>query len=134
MLYAGAVLHRLLPFEVESLGGIPTAGLPLLGAVLSQCALLDGSIRPRSGFYTRATPKSHGLGQQVEGMPKGVACLIEDTITTAGSAIEHALIARENGVDVRYVACLFDRQEGGVQALQEHGISLLAAYRADQFL
>jgi orotate phosphoribosyltransferase len=132
---AADALHAKLPNEVEAIGGIPTAGLLLVGPLLMRCRQLDARSRvPRHGFYTRPAPKGHGLGTQVEGHAKGIACLIEDTVTTGGSIVQHAAIARQAGLDVRYAIALLDREQGATEELRRHGITLLACVRVGEVL
>lgn len=127
MALAAEALHARLPAEVACLGGVPTAGLPLLGALLSACDRLDPAGRaPRTGFYTRLEAKAHGTGSRVEGRPGGIACLVEDTVTSGSSILRHAEIARAEGVDVRHALAVLDRGEGAAEALREHGIALHA--------
>jgi orotate phosphoribosyltransferase len=123
-------MYSILPSEVELLGGVPTAGLPLMSALLMR-SFQSGGLR-RQGFYTRKDGKRHGTGLRVEGhYAKGqVACLVEDTVTTGGSILEHAQIARDAGIDVRYALCLFDREEGGREMLELAGIRLISCYTA----
>jgi orotate phosphoribosyltransferase len=126
MHYASLALMRILHPEVDAIGGVPTAGLMLMGGMLA----VDGEdTESLSGFYTRLEPKKHGMGTQVEGLPVfGTACLVEDTVTTGKSLIEHADIARANGVDVRFAVALLDRDEGAHEALIRHGITLRTVF------
>ncbi|RYD46081.1 MAG: hypothetical protein EOP83_30255, partial [Verrucomicrobiaceae bacterium] len=57
---AGDLLYGKLPREVHAIGGVPTAGLMLMGALLARCNQ-SNETNPRVGFYTRAEPKAHGM-------------------------------------------------------------------------
>lgn len=132
---AAVEIHKVLPSEVRGLGGVPTGGLPLLGAVLQRVTSKSGPSN-YCGFYTRLQPNAHGRGLQVEGAipPKGtVSALIEDTVTTGKSILEHARVARAAGIDVRYAVAVFDREEGASANLLEEGILLLSVFRARDF-
>ncbi len=132
---AAEALYARLPEEVHSIGGVPTAGLPLMGALLALCHERDDARRsPRRGFYTRVEPKRHGLRSRVEGFAEGIACLVEDTVTTGGSVLAHAQAAREAGADPRYVLALLDREEGAAARLREAGLTLLPCLRASDVL
>jgi orotate phosphoribosyltransferase len=129
---AADLLYDRLPREVDSIGGVPTAGLMLMGALLMRCNQ-SGSANQRVGFYTREKPKLHGMSRQIEGTPLGVACLIEDTVTTGMSLIQHTEIARAHGGNVKHAIALFDREEGGREALEAIGVTLHACFRRRDF-
>lgn len=131
---AAREIVKIVPHDVRGLGGVPTGGLPLMGAVLAQYALMNGP--GLVGFYTRLQANPHGRGVQVEGVipQKDVPCaLIEDTVTTGQSIIEHAKVAREAGINIRYALAVFDREEGAAANLMEEGILLLSVFRARDF-
>lgn len=130
---AAVALYNILPDEVQAIGGVPTAGLLLSGALLAHCFEKDWGADTRTGFYTRETPKAHGMNKQVEGAAHGIAAMVEDTVTTGGSIIRHAEIARQAGIDVRYALAIFDREEGGRDALAAKGITLRSVFTASRF-
>jgi orotate phosphoribosyltransferase len=135
MSLAAGALHAKLPHEVACIGGVPTAGLPLLGALLATCHRHDHPERtPRTGFYTRLEAKAHGTGSRIEGCPGGVACLVEDTVTTGSSILAHAAIARAEGVDVRYALAVLDREQGAAESLRREGIVLLSCLAIGEIL
>lgn len=124
-------LLGILPPEVDLIGGVPTAGLLLLSPVLMLAGKSSNGV-DRRGFYTRRDGKAHGTGRRVEGnnFTNNIACLLEDTVTTGGSIIEHAAIAREAGINVKYALALLDREEGAAARLHAEGITLLACYKS----
>lgn len=129
-------LLGVIPPEVSLLGGVPTAGLLLLGPVLMLSKFPCNNGRTIQGFYTRKDGKTHGTARQVEGHfnPEDIACLLEDTVTTGGSIIEHAAVAKKMGINVRYAAALFDREEGAAERLRAQGITLLTCYKGSDVL
>lgn len=110
-------------------GGMSVGADPLCSA-LSLTAYLAGLDLP--AIYVRKEPKGHGTGAYLEGIatvPQGTAVvLLEDVITTAGSAIKAAARLREHGFEVTDVIALVDREAGGREALQEAGLRLHALY------
>lgn len=127
-------LYGLLPPDVTGIGGVSTAGLLFSGALLAHAALNDppGGER-RYGFYTRERPKTHGTGKQFEGYAYGTACLIEDTITTGKSVLEHSAIALTGGANVRYVLAVFERNDGARKRLRDAGIELRSVFKGSDF-
>ena len=60
--------------------------------------------------YVRGAPKGHGLENQIEGIlhKKQNVVVIEDVISTGGSALKAVEILREAGATVRHCLCIFD--------------------------
>ncbi|KHJ79917.1 hypothetical protein OESDEN_20421, partial [Oesophagostomum dentatum] len=77
-------------------------------------------------IIVRKEAKAHGTKKLVEGLYKkgDKVIIIEDVVTTGGSIRECVDILREEGLVVEHVFCLLDREQGGVEKLKEHGITL----------
>ena len=76
----------------------------------------------------RKEPKSHGTGRLIEGPFRegDRVAVIEDVITTGGSALRAARAVRDAGGVVTGVLALVDREEGGREALESAGLPVLA--------
>ena len=87
--------------EAEVLMGTSTAGIAH--------AALTASILGLPMGYVRGEAKSHGRGNRIEGrLDKGAkVVVIEDLISTAGSAIEVVQALREEGAEVLGIASIF---------------------------
>ena len=127
---AVATLNELI--EAENLifaryAGIPMAATPLT-AVLSHVTRIP-MITPRE-------PKSHGSGGSIDGayLPGEIALAIDDVVTHADSKIEAIRVLEANGLVVRDVAVLVDREQGGPKMLAEAGYTLHAALRLSQLI
>ena len=88
------------------------------------------------GFSVRKQAKAHGTGQRVEGgLPKGARCIVvEDSMTTGGSAIRAIEAIREHGAEPVAVLTVVDREEGGEEALAETGLPLISLYTGAELL
>ena len=87
--------------DVDVITGTATAGIP-------HAAWISGSLdKPMS--YVRAKAKAYGLGNQIEGgIQKGESTVvIEDLISTGGSAISVVEALRFIGADVKAVLSIF---------------------------
>ena len=84
----------------------------------------------------RKEAKQHGTGKLVEGPVKpGMTCVIvEDVITSGGSALKAATAARDFGLEVIGVLGVIDRLEGGEEAFKAAGIPLATLLTIDDFL
>lgn len=118
--------------EVEAVGGLTMGADPLASAVATVSYL---SPRPLRAFYVRKEPKGHGTGQWIEGAkglrPGMPVAILEDVVTTGGSALKAIARAREFGLDVRLVLGLVDREEGGREALEAEAPVLTLFGRRD---
>jgi orotate phosphoribosyltransferase len=114
----GTILRERAP-QVEAVGGLTMGADPLSSAVATVSYL--GSW-PLQAFYVRKEPKGHGTGQWIEGAkslrPGMPVAILEDVVTTGGSALKAIARAREFGLEVALVLGLVDREEGGREALE----------------
>ena len=87
--------------EVEVIAGTSTAGIAH-GALVAN--ILDLPMA-----YVRASAKDHGRNNQIEGrIEKGQkVVVIEDLISTGGSAIDVVNVLRENGAEVLGIVSIF---------------------------
>jgi len=100
--------------EVQCIAGTATAGIPHAAWVSD---LLDLPM-----CYVRSKAKSHGKGKQIEGkvQPGVKTVVVEDLISTGGSAIQAANVLRESGCEVLGVVSIFTYElEIGKQLLDE---------------
>lgn len=87
--------------EVEVLMGTATAGIAH--------AAITGHLMGLPMGYVRSGAKDHGRQNQIEGelKPGQKVVIIEDLISTAGSAVETAEILKEAGAEVLGIASIF---------------------------
>lgn len=93
--------------------------------------------RPLDGFTVRKAAKKHGTGRRIEGgLPDtgARAVVVEDTMTTGGSALEAIRVVQEHGADVLALLVLVDRSEGGRQRIEDEGIPVLTLFTAEDLL
>ncbi len=104
----------------EAIGGL-TMGADPIAYAISHRSFLDG--RPIDSFTVRKQPKEHGSGKQIEGcLQTGQSVVvIEDTITTGGSALKACAAVEAAGARILAVLALVDREEGGREAIEAAG-------------
>ncbi|WP_264737144.1 orotate phosphoribosyltransferase [Cytobacillus firmus] len=103
--------------EAELIAGTATAGIPHAAWV--------SDIMELPMCYVRSKAKGHGKGKQIEGKAdKGQKIVVvEDLISTGGSAITAVKALREAGCEVLGVAAIFTYQlEKGKEMLDEEKI------------
>ena len=113
--------------DVTAVGGLMLGADPISYAISYASALQGGRAALRA-FTVRKEAKIHGTGKLVEG-PFEVGdrvAIIEDVITTGGSARRAIDAVRAAGGDVAGVLALVDRDEGGRQAIESLGLPVIA--------
>ena len=87
--------------EVEVIAGVATAGI-------AQGALVADELN-LPFIYVRPEPKSHGMGNQIEGQLKSgqKVVMLEDLISTGGSSLKAAKAVQEAGSEVIGMAAIF---------------------------
>ena len=111
-------MARDIVFDVVA--GGETAGIPFAAFLARsfQCPMV----------YVRKENKAHGIGSRIEGkLTSGSrVLLVEDLITDAGSKLSFISGLNEEGAIVRDVLVVFDRLQGGRDALHQHSVALHA--------
>ena len=113
--------HR---WPVDAVGGLTLGADPIAYAT----ALASVSEPPLvRAFTVRKEAKQHGTGRQVEGpMREGDrVVVIEDVITTGGSALRAAEAVQRAGASVSGILALVDREEGGRGTLESQGFKVI---------
>ena len=85
---------------------------------------------PIHAFSVRKAAKKHGTGRQIEGCyePGSQVVIVEDVITTGGSALRACdAVKAESGTIVGVLAAV-DRQEGGAEAIVEAGYQVVSMF------
>ena len=128
----GRVLADRAP-EVEAVGGVTMGADPLASAV-STLSYISG--RPLPAFYVRKESKGHGTAAWIEGTkslrPGMPVAILEDVVTTGGSALKAIARVREHGLKVAIILGLVDREEGGREVLEKEA-PLVTLFRRREF-
>ena len=127
-------IRRVQPL-VRGAGGLTLGADPLASAV-AFASFLAGE--PVDAFIVRKEPKGHGTGQWIEGrktIPDGSrVAVLEDVITTGGSAAKAIERCRAEGLVVAGCFALVDRMEGGREVLEAMGVPVEALFTRADFL
>ena len=120
-------------WTADAVGGLTLGADPIACAISYASAT---SATPLRAFTVRKEPKSHGTGRLIEGpfRPGDRVVVIEDTITTGGSATKAINAVRNEGGSVVGVLALVDRQEGGREALESLSVPVVALVTASEIV
>lgn len=134
LLFAELVRAELGAAPFVGVGGLTLGADPMASAVSLTSALAG---HPIPAFIVRKEAKGHGTGAWIEGIkgltPGGRVAILEDVVTTGGSAEKAITRAREAGFVVDLVLALVDRQEGGREALEALGVRLVSLFEKKDF-
>jgi uridine monophosphate synthetase len=111
----GVILKDL---KYDRLAGVAYAALPIAGAISLE---LD-----QPWIYARKEVKEYGTAKQIEGEYKSgeTIVVIDDMVTNGDSKIEAINQFKPEGLQVKDVVILIDREQGGKQNLAEQGYRL----------
>lgn len=120
-------------WDPDSIGGLTLGADPISYAISYASAATS---RPIRAFTVRKEAKAHGTGKVIEGPFRegDRVVVIEDVITTGGSALRAATAIRATGGVVLGVLALVDREEGGREALENAGYPVRSLSRASEIL
>jgi orotate phosphoribosyltransferase len=113
----------------RGIGGLTMGADPVACAIaaasMSQPPIIDA-------FSVRKEPKTHGAGRRIEGnfAPGDSVVVVEDTITTGGSALKAIEVIQADGGLVLGVLAVVDREEGGRAALEARGLPVVTLSNA----
>ncbi|HEV2132319.1 MAG TPA: orotate phosphoribosyltransferase [Longimicrobiaceae bacterium] len=116
-----------------AIGGL-TMGADPVAYAIAHASWLGGE--PIHAFSVRKEPKAHGTGRRIEGCFSAGdrVIVIEDVITSGGSALRACEAVRAEGGEVLAVLALVDREAGGREAIEAAGYPVLSLFRVSELL
>ncbi|NJD09156.1 MAG: orotate phosphoribosyltransferase [Gemmatimonadetes bacterium] len=117
----------------DCVGGLTLGADPVAYAIAHTAALAGRSL---DAFTVRKEAKGHGTGRLIEGadLAGRSVVIVEDVITTGGSALQAIAATRTAGARVLGVVAVVDRNEGGRQRLEADGWTVLSLTTAEELL
>jgi orotate phosphoribosyltransferase len=124
---------RAAAWEVDSIGGLTLGADPIAYAISYASSAEE---RPLRAFTVRKETKAHGIGKLIEGpfVAGDRVAVIEDVITTGGSALRAIDALNAAGARIVGVLALVDREEGGREAIEKAGHPVLSLATASEIL
>jgi len=117
----------------DSVGGLTLGADPVSYSIAYASALAGKPIR---AFTVRKEAKTHGTGKLIEGpfLQSDRVVVIEDVITTGGSALKAIEAVRNAGAMVIGVLSLVDREEGGRERIEAAGYHVRSLAKAAEIV
>jgi orotate phosphoribosyltransferase len=126
------LLQLLSDVNFSAIGGMTIGADPIVGGILVAAAEHGRSL---DGFLVRKEPKGHGTQRYVEGpvVPGAKVVVIDDVVTTGGSAIQAVDRIVEFGCEVVCVVGIVDRKEGGAANFASKGLPFRSLLSIEDF-
>lgn len=124
----GRLLFQLLPEDTAAVAGLTLGADPMVSAVSVVSAW---STNPIPALIIRKKPKGHGTQAYIEGpslSPGAKIVVLEDVVTTGGSALTAVERLQDAGYHVTQILSLVDRDQGGSELYQSRGIDFHALF------
>lgn len=129
----GWELLRASGLEPDAIGGL-TMGADPVAYAIAHTSWIAGS--PVDAFSVRKQPKEHGTGRRIEGnfAAGNRVVVIEDVITSGGSALQACAAIEAEGGEVTGVLAIIDRESGGREAIEAKGYRVITLFRVSELL
>jgi len=125
-------------WQVDAVGGLTLGADPIAYAIAHASALEAerGAGEMVRAFTVRKEAKQHGTGRLIEGpfVAGDRIAVVEDVITTGGSALKAVEAIKAAGGIVVGVLALVDREEGGREAIEATGLPVHSLVSASALL
>ena len=118
----------------KAVAGLTLGADPLVSGVIVTAAFQDLLL---DALIIRKEIKNYGTKAGIEGpmLKAGTSVtVLEDVVTTAGSAIKAIRKLRENNFVVNEVLSIVDREEGGYDALKKQNVDLKSLFSIKDFV
>jgi len=131
-LVSEGLLDLLKDVDYAAIGGMCIGADPIVGGVLVAAGEKSRSL---DGFLVRKEPKGHGTQRYVEGpvQPGAKVVVIDDVVTTGGSALQAVERIQEFGCQVVCVVGIVDRKEGGAANFAAKGLPFRSLLSIEDF-
>ncbi len=118
--------------DTAAVAGMTLGADPLVSGVAITASLFG---RTLDALILRKEAKGHGTSAWLEGPlpPKGaLITVLEDVVTTGGSSLKAVRKLREAGYRVETIVTIVDRQEGGLQLINQEGLNLISLFLLEE--
>jgi len=127
------IFNMIMEKKPDGIGGLTLGADPIAYGTSFVSYLNKQPIKP---FVVRKEPKGHGTGKQIEGnVKKGdKVIIVDDVITTGGSALKAAKVSQRSGLEVLEIISIVDREEGGRENIEREGFKFRPIFKISELL
>lgn len=130
VLIGEVIFERIKGLPVKAVGGLEFGAIPLTLATSIHAFHQGMSIRP---FVVRKKAKDRGLKKAIEGQISAAdrVVVLEDVVTTGASSLLAVEKLRDEQINVDHILAIVDRMEGGKEAIEQAGLTLVSIFTLD---
>ncbi len=127
VLIGEALFQQTHDLKPQTIGGPEVGALPL--TVAATMRYYQAGIE-MEGFFVRKEAKTHGLQKRIEGRlePGWRVVVVEDVMTTGGSATSAIEAVQEAGGNIVAVVCLVDRLQGAAERFKKMSLEFRSVF------
>ncbi len=121
----------------RSVGGIESGSISIAAAISHLSGQLhrrDPSSPSLPSFFVRKGRKGHGTQKMIEGVIESPAVVVEDVVTSGGSALRAVDIIRDAGYECDHLMCVVFRGSDAQQKEIEKSVKIRYLLRSDYIL
>lgn len=125
----------------KSIGGLESGSISIATAISYQSALMQQhethykDMPVLSSFFVRKNRKEHGTQKMIEGVINGpMVIVVDDVITSGGSAIKAVNAVREAGFECNYLLCIVYRGSDEQKKEIEKVVSMRYVLTSDEII
>ncbi len=127
------LLTEVTKYGANSVGGMEMGAIALVSAIVLKSTTNGRYDNGLGGFFIRREPKSYGLQKRIEGNLVPPVAIVDDVITTGRSVIDSIDAVNKEGVELKGVICVIDREEGIPNLLEQHNIKYSSLFKHSDF-
>jgi orotate phosphoribosyltransferase len=129
----GLAAIRSLGWAPDAVGGLTLGADPVAYAIAQRSHSEPPAMQ---AFSVRKAAKLHGAQRRIEGCfePGARVVVVEDVVTTGGSALEASRAVRAEGGEVLGVLAVVDRGEGGRESIEAEGLAVHALVMLEELV
>jgi orotate phosphoribosyltransferase len=128
------LLTEIAKYGVKSVGGMEMGAVALVTAIVFKSTMYGKYNTGLSGFFVRKEAKNYGLQKRIEGNMIPPVVIVDDVITSGQSVMNSIEAVNKEGVTLKGVVCVIDREEDSTSnMLKENNIKYSALFKHSEF-
>ena len=128
------LLTEIAKYGAKSVGGMEMGAVALVTAIVFKSTMYGKYNTGLSGFFVRKEAKNYGLQKRIEGNMIPPVVIVDDVITSGQSVMNSIEAVNKEGVTLKGVVCVIDREEDSTSnMLKENNIKYSALFKHSEF-
>lgn len=119
--------------DALNIGGMELGAVPIVSGVSFEMGRRGKLV---NGFIVRKNKKEHGISKWLDGAydNKSPSVIVEDVITTGKTVMDAVKRTEEEGLNVKGIISVVDREEGGKEFIEKNGYPLISIFKISELI